>query len=80
MTRRATRIEAVIFDCDGALVVLPGRCAVAEDNRFGVEAGINAGMYTFWFRPQGPLPRSVVALHRLADRPDLLAQATTTRA
>jgi HAD superfamily hydrolase (TIGR01509 family) len=57
--------------------VAPNRCAVVEDSLFGVEAGTNAGMHTFWFRPRGPLPESVVALHRLADLPDLLAQTTT---
>lgn len=53
---------------------VPDRCAVVEDSLPGVEAGTNAGMRTFWFRPRGPLPRSVVALHRLADLPELLAQ------
>ena len=60
--------------------VPPERCAVVEDSFRGVEAGINAGMHTFWFRPQGPIPPSVVALHRLADLPELLGQATTISA
>lgn len=53
--------------------VSPGRCAVVEDSLAGVQAGTNAGMRTFWFRPQGPLPESVVALHHLIDLPSLLA-------
>jgi HAD superfamily hydrolase (TIGR01509 family) len=57
-----------------AMGVAPERCAVVEDSLRGVEAGTNAGMRTFWFQPQGPLPPSVEALHRLADLPALLAQ------
>jgi HAD superfamily hydrolase (TIGR01509 family) len=57
-----------------AMDVAPERCAVVEDSLRGVEAGTNAGMRTFWFQPQGPLPPSVEALHRLADLPALLAQ------
>lgn len=57
-----------------AMGVAPERCAVVEDSLRGVEAGTNAGMRTFWFQPQGPLPPSVEALHRLADLPELLAQ------
>ena len=56
--------------------VAPAHCAVVEDSLRGVEAGTNAGMRTFWFQPQGLLPRSVEALHRLADLPELLAQTT----
>ncbi|HJP99345.1 MAG TPA: HAD-IA family hydrolase [Rhodanobacteraceae bacterium] len=56
-----------------AMGVPPERCAVVEDSLRGVEAGTNAGMQTFWFRPQGRVPPSVVALHRLEDLPDLLA-------
>lgn len=55
-----------------AMGVPPGRCAVVEDSLRGVEAGMNAGMRTFWFRPGGPIPPSVVALHRLEDLPELL--------
>lgn len=58
-----------------AMGVSPDRCAVVDDSLRGVDAGTNAGMRTFWFRPHGPLPRSVMPLHRLADLPDLLAQA-----
>ncbi|MGH8216849.1 MAG: HAD family hydrolase [Rhodanobacteraceae bacterium] len=56
--------------------VAPDHCAVVEDSLRGVEAGTNAGMRTFWFRPHGRLPDSVIALHRLADLPDLLVQDT----
>lgn len=63
-----------------AMGVAPNRCAVVEDSLRGVEAGTNAGMRTFWFRPYGTLPRSVVALHRLRDLPDLFAQARTISA
>jgi HAD superfamily hydrolase (TIGR01509 family) len=56
-----------------AMGVTPGHCAVVEDSLRGVEAGIAAGIPTFWFRPYGPLPESVVALHRLTDLPSLLA-------
>lgn len=58
-----------------AMGVPPGRCAVVEDSLRGVEAGRRAGMHTFWFRPHGPLPESVVALDRLTDLADLLARA-----
>jgi HAD superfamily hydrolase (TIGR01509 family) len=64
----------------GAMGVAAERCAVVEDSLRGVEAGMNAGMRTFWFQPQGPLPPTVEALHRLADLPDLLARATTINA
>lgn len=56
-----------------ALGVAPGRCAVVEDSRPGIEAGVNAGMHTFWFRPHGAVPDTVTALHQLADLPHLLA-------
>lgn len=58
----------------GAMGIAPEHCAVVEDSLRGVEAGTNAGMRTFWFRPYGPPQESVVALHRLADLPGLLAQ------
>lgn len=58
-----------------AMGVSPERCAVVEDSLRGVEAGVNAGMHTFWFRPPKPTPPSVVALHRLDDLPELLGQA-----
>lgn len=60
-----------------AMGVSPDRCAVVEDSRPGVQAGIAAGMRTFWFRPAGPLPESVIALHRLTDLPDLLETDAT---
>lgn len=63
-----------------AMGVRPERCAVVEDSLRGVEAGINAGMQTFWFRPNGPVPPRVVALHRLEDLPELLGQATSAEA
>lgn len=59
-----------------AMGVAPNRCAVVEDSLRGVEAGTNAGMHTFWLRPDGPIPPSVVALHRLKDLPELLAPTT----
>jgi len=59
-----------------AMGVPPERCAVVEDSLRGVEAGMNAGMRTFWFRPNGPVPRSVVALDRLEDLPELLGLTT----
>lgn len=58
-----------------AMGAAPGDCAVVEDSLRGVEAGRRAGMRTFWFRPHGPLPDSVVALDRLTDLPELLARA-----
>lgn len=58
--------------------IAPDRCAVVEDSLRGVEAGTNAGMRTFWFRPNAALPQSVEALHRLADLPERLAQTTGT--
>lgn len=63
-----------------AMGVAPERCAVVEDSLRGVEAGTNAGMHTFWFRPQGPVPPAVVALHRLEQLPGLLAPATPLNA
>ena len=57
-----------------AMGVPPERCAVVEDSLRGVEAGVNAGMQTFWFRPNGPIPPTVVALHRLEVLPELLGQ------
>jgi HAD superfamily hydrolase (TIGR01509 family) len=63
-----------------AMGVSPERCAVVEDSLRGVEAGMNAGMQTFWFRPNGPVPPSVVALHRLEDLPGLLGQTTSAEA
>lgn len=62
-----------------AMGVAPDRCAVVEDSLRGVEAGTSAGMVTFWLRPRAPLPPSAVALQRLADLPDLLAQAPAPR-
>ena len=56
-----------------ALGVAPGRCAVVEDSRPGIEAGVNAGMHTFWFRPHSAVPDTVTVLHQLADLPHLLA-------
>lgn len=56
-----------------AMGVAPDRCAVVEDSRPGIEAGLNAGMRTFWFRPHGTVPDTVTALHQLADLPQLLA-------
>ena len=56
-----------------AMGVAPEHCAVVEDSRPGIEAGLNAGMRTFWFRPHGVIPESVMALHRLQDLPQLLA-------
>lgn len=56
-----------------ALGAAPQHCAVIEDSLRGVQAGTNAGMPTFWFRPRGAVPDSVTALHRLMDLPKLLA-------
>lgn len=61
-----------------AMGVPPERCAVVEDSLRGVEAGVNAGMQTFWFRPNDPVPPSVVALHRLEDLLELLGLASST--
>ena len=55
------------------LDVAPQHCAVVEDSLPGVQAGTNAGMRTFWFRPHRAIPDSVTALHRLMDFPKLLA-------
>lgn len=57
-----------------SLGVSPDRCAVVEDSLPGIQAGANAGMHTFWFRPRGNLPESVMALHSLTDLPGLLAE------
>lgn len=65
---------ALFLHAAKAMGVAPNRCAVVEDSLRGVEAGTNAGMRTFWLRPSAPLPRSVEALHRLADLPDLLSR------
>lgn len=53
--------------------VAPERCAVVEDSRPGIEAGLAAGMPTFWFHPPPEVPSSVTPLTRLADLPHLLA-------
>ncbi len=55
------------------LDVAPEHCAVVEDSLPGIQAGTNAGMRTFWFRPHGDVPDSVTALPHLTDLPKLLA-------
>lgn len=67
---------ALFLHAAEAMGVAPNHCAVVEDSLRGVEAGTNAGMRTFWFRPNAPLPQSVEALHRFVDLPALLAQTT----
>ncbi|MGH8112736.1 MAG: HAD-IA family hydrolase [Rhodanobacteraceae bacterium] len=59
-----------------AMGVQPARCAVVEDSRPGINAGIAAGMPTFWLRPPEDIPESVTPLARLADLPRLLSGAT----
>ncbi len=56
-----------------AMGVAPAHCAVVEDSLPGIQAGTNAGMQTFWFRPHGAIPGSVTALQRLTDLSKQLA-------
>lgn len=50
--------------------VAPHQCAVVEDSRFGVEAGIAAGMRVFAYLPHGAdfdVPDGVVVVERLSQ-------------
>ena len=58
-----------------AMGVSPEHCAVVEDSRFGIEAGLAAGMRVFAFRPEHckpePAPEVRVVRH-LSELSDLL--------
>jgi len=53
-----------------AMGVAPADCAVVEDSRFGVEAGVAAGMQVFAYLPHGAdfrVPDGVVVVERLSE-------------
>lgn len=50
----------------------PARCAVVEDSRFGIAAGVAAGMTVFAYRPLGDLPESVRRFDDMATLPGFL--------
>ncbi|HEX7326306.1 MAG TPA: HAD-IA family hydrolase [Rhodanobacteraceae bacterium] len=64
---------ALFLHAAAALGVAPKRCTVVEDSPPGIQAGVAAGMHTFWLHGRAPLPAAVTALPRLTDLPDLLA-------
>ncbi len=50
----------------------PERCAVVEDSRFGIAAGVAAAMTVFAYRPHGPIPDSVRRFDDMAELPGFL--------
>ncbi|MEY2873185.1 MAG: hypothetical protein RLZZ373_556 [Pseudomonadota bacterium] len=63
-----------------AMGVEPAACAVVEDSRAGIEAGLNAGMAVFAYRPHGlppwPADPRVRPISHLSDLPaGLMAMA-----
>lgn len=50
----------------------PGACAVVEDSRFGIAAGLAAGMTVFAYRPPGEVPDSVRRFDAMAELPGFL--------
>lgn len=55
-----------------ALGVEPARCAVVEDSRAGIEAGVAAGMTVYALPEAPPLPRDLAARVRPLDGLDAL--------
>lgn len=56
-----------------AMGVDPGRCAVIEDSRFGIAAGLAAGMTVFAYRAHGDIPDSVRRFDDMALLPGFLS-------
>ena len=62
----------VFLHAAGVLGVDPARCAVIEDSRFGIAAGMAAGMTVFAYRPHGDVPDSVRRFDDMAELPGFL--------
>lgn len=63
-----------------AMGVSPTDCAVVEDSRFGVEAGLAAGMRVFAYLPHGAdfeVPREVVVVEHLSELEPWFSSART---
>lgn len=66
---------ALFLHAAAAMGVAPAECAVVEDSRAGIEAGLNAGMAVYAYLPHAPLrPEHVGRVHRLTHLSELLDQ------
>lgn len=66
---------ALFLHAAAAMGVAPAECAVVEDSRAGIDAGLNAGMVVYAYLPHAPLrPEHVGRVHRLTHLSELLAQ------
>lgn len=65
-------VPDVFLHAARVLGVDPRSCAVVEDSRFGIAAGIAAGMTVFAYRPAGDVPDSVRRFDDMAALPGFL--------
>lgn len=66
---------ALFLHAAAAMGVAPTECAVVEDSRAGIEAGLRAGMTVYAYLPHAPLrPEHVGRVHRLTRLAELLDQ------
>lgn len=70
---RAKPAPDVFLEAAKVMGVEPARCAVIEDSRFGIAAGIAAGMTVFAYRAEGDVPDSVRRFADMALLPGFLS-------